>query len=389
MHAKFILSLYDDRLRILISSANFDPASYGPMIGQARDSTLGPTALKRTTSHDQNSHTSAAQLQGFYLLDLPARFGATPGQQPPTGLAADLADLVCHMLRVPEGPGAAAEAERLGEFMKGLGRPQGEVMTEVAREAGTAGATALRRFWRTALLQWSDASAAPPFAHLVASVPGVYALSGPDANRFGHHRLRALLAGAPPAAQVAAQVSSVSGVSEAWLREFETSLNIAALTGKNPREAKGAVHPSGSNGLVIVFPSQAAGLDPGRAGSGFLTVKEDVAHCKLLGPRFRELVLPEGAAAYLHSKFFVGCGPPPADGSEVERLWVLCGSHNLSQAAWGTQTNTGFFEVKAYELGERPAVALLVEDSAMWRASANESPALTVRSEHCQRFRAP
>lgn len=37
MHAKFILSLYDDRLRILVSSANFDPASYGPMIVQARD----------------------------------------------------------------------------------------------------------------------------------------------------------------------------------------------------------------------------------------------------------------------------------------------------------------------------------------------------------------
>lgn len=315
--------------------------------------------------------------QGFYILDLPARFGASPPRQPPSGLAADLADLVSHMLSVPEEAKATAAAENFGEFLHGQGRPQGEYMTEVARGAGAAGAGALRRFWRAALLQWSDASAAPPFAHLVASVPGVYPLNGPDANKYGHRRLRALLAAAPPAAQVAAQVSSVSNTNADWLLDFESSLNIAALAEcKNTNAAKKeAVYPSGSNGLVIVFPSEAAGLNSGVGGAGFLTVSEQVAHSALLGPRFRELVLPEGAKAFLHSKIFVGCGPPRADGGEGERLWVLCGSHNLSQAAWGTHQKSGHFEVKAYELGTpRPSLSSLAEEDALTAAASRIAP---------------
>lgn len=193
-----------------------------------------------------------------------------------------------------------------------------------------------------------------PDGHVwLLQVPGVYSLKGPDADRYGHRRLRALLAGSPPAQQVAAQVSSVSDLSADWLADFEASLNLTAHVGKTPGSAaaKTAVYESGSNGLAIVFPSEATAIAAGVGGAGFLTVSEQVAGKAHLAKRFRELVLQEGATSLCHSKIFVGCGPMAPDGNEGARLWVLCGSHNLSMAAWGARGKGDFFEIKHYELG--------------------------------------
>ncbi|KAH7039275.1 tyrosyl-DNA phosphodiesterase-domain-containing protein [Linnemannia elongata] len=189
-------------------------------------------------------------------------------------------------------------------------------------------------------------------AVLIASAPGKY--KGPDRNKWGHLKLRAVLrqqVEVPkeliPGSKIVCQMSSIGSLgknSQDWLRgEFEASLN-------SYRNSK----TFGPADLCIVYPTAEdvrtsfEGWSMGGSIPFRSTAYDKQAH--YLNPILhswrglksgRERAMP-------HIKTFTRV-TGRADGDHL--AWFLLTSANLSKPAWGEVKDGGVFDVKSYELG--------------------------------------
>ena len=163
-------------------------------------------------------------------------------------------------------------------------------------------------------------------AKLVTSVPGSF--RGPEMTDYGHLRIRSILQSEGLKGTVSFKASSVGLAPRKWLNELAESFGadgIGAFRYHWPTfsvgsklSGKGILHYQGRQ-----WPEIANIFSPWKAGS---SARESFA---------------------CHSKTFVGRSTGPGS-----RVWVYLGSHNLSQPAWGSFTQSGeVLQICSYELG--------------------------------------
>ncbi|GAB0496326.1 hypothetical protein MMPV_007638 [Pyropia vietnamensis] len=226
---------------------------------------------------------------------------------------------------------------------------------------------------------------------LVTSVPGSHTGAARDA--YGHLRLRRLLAGAAPPAgapRAVVQVSSIGGLSPAWVAQFGESLHAASppppLTGaaatlaaaaaaarpQLSRSRTGAAAPSPLGvAPIVAWPSVG---DVRGSPAGYLSGTHLFARAAVLARpavattlcRYQVVARPSRgssrggssagaplsmtrAATMPHLKTYTR---PVAAGAGSPLAWVLLTSANLSIAAWGTIANSGAaLSIASYEAG--------------------------------------
>ncbi|KAF9135615.1 tyrosyl-DNA phosphodiesterase 1 [Mortierella sp. GBA39] len=189
-------------------------------------------------------------------------------------------------------------------------------------------------------------------AVLIASAPGKY--KGPDRNKWGHLKLRAVLRQQVeipkeliPGSKIICQMSSIGSLgkdSQDWLKgEFEASLNsyrnsktfgVAELcivypTAENVRTSFEGWSMGGSIPFKsMAYEKQAHYLNP-------------ILHSWRGSKSGRERAMP-------HIKTFTRV-TSRTDGDHI--AWFLLTSANLSKPAWGEVKDGGVYDVKSYELG--------------------------------------
>jgi hypothetical protein len=222
---------------------------------------------------------------------------------------------------------------------------------EPYRSRGGLDVAALREF---------DFSAAK--AVLIPSVPGFH--TGAAMHRYGHMRLRAVLAREPLApkfaqAPIVAQFSSLGSISEKWLAdELRASMAAHAPPRGGAAAAAGTTNASAAlmanaslPPLRIVWPtveSVRTSLEGWSAGGSLCC---DTKNMKPMLQRYLHVWDGEGQRrhrAMPHIKSYLRAAP---DG---ELAWCLITSANLSNAAWGQlQKGNTQLMIRHYEVSQQ------------------------------------
>ena len=357
MHAKLMLLCFADRVRVAILSANLF----------------------------QHQYTSVSQVA--WVCDLPVAPDWLPGPvtyrvaEPDFPATAervarasrflwDLCDFVARLLDVP----AAQHA--------GAGNPDAPQEADALRAAAAAavcdGPQALAAFWRGQL--WSRSRhTVPEGVHLVASVPGYH--RGPDAQCYGHMRLRSLVrdVAKPDGWTVSYQCSSVGKVQPQWVADFERSVGLpptgparaAADASPGDDRQRGAKHGG------AVLPDRVRGFPPDPAPTGNAdptpnhnshprpypgpcTVHDPRQHASKASecipsrqplPSHKQAVRSEGVAGTERPTRGTACEPlphPPPDarrgsGHDLDLAWDTTGDPNPSNQNQDHQRNPNPF----------------------------------------------
>jgi tyrosyl-DNA phosphodiesterase-1 len=193
---------------------------------------------------------------------------------------------------------------------------------------------------------------------LVASVPGYH--TGKQMEQYGHMSLRQLIKDNISAEDrkllkqnnLYYQVSSLGSMNTKWLSEFATSTGVSYQPAEGQKKT---ISHSPTNLLKIVFPtlSTVASSELGMRAGGMIHLNSKTLAGKEF-PRHAlcdfESVVKSQSKYLAHSKVMVNKSEPTLSRGRVG--WMYCGSHNMSQAAWGKlQKNNTQIQISNYELG--------------------------------------
>lgn len=289
LHPKLLLLSFADRLRVVVSSANFSRSAFAEVSQCIWVCDCAPS-VPIPSDGDLPATNDAA----FHDV---SRFGN------------ELADFVDRLLDT-------------GDVTKADGR---EVMSDQLPSSP-------RGAWRKLLQR--HVLKVPPGVHLVASAPGTFS------GGFGSLGLAEKLAGAahwgcPRWAHVWFQCSSCGRMqSKRWLSDFANAI-------ADPRRLPG--HPGE---LRLVWPTERVALSRSVVGRGQYCLDDPDA----LPAALYQLVAAAHRPPHvlLHSKILFA----EVDGAPGHAAWIYAGSHNLSSAAWGSVSEDGgTTRIRSWELG--------------------------------------
>ncbi|KAF9543790.1 tyrosyl-DNA phosphodiesterase 1 [Mortierella hygrophila] len=189
-------------------------------------------------------------------------------------------------------------------------------------------------------------------AVLIASAPGKY--KGPERNKWGHLKLRAVLrqqVEVPkeliPGSKIICQMSSIGSLgkdSQDWLKgEFEASLNSYRNSKTFGVAELCVVYPTAENVRTSFEGWSMGGSIPFRS----ITYEKQAHYLNPILHSWRGLKSGR-ERAMPHIKTFTRV-TSRTDGDHL--AWFLLTSANLSKPAWGEVKDGGVYDVKSYELG--------------------------------------